>query len=95
MEIEISRRAKHDLASILSYLELRNPFAANRLSQELKTSILNIGEFPQIGRNRSRLGRGVRSLVIGRHIIFHRIDIARILVRVVDGRMDVEAELRR
>ncbi len=96
MKLRISDRAKRDLASVISYLEFRNPTTANRLSRELETHIRSIAEFPQIGRGRSRLGRGIRNLVAGRHLIFFRIDEFEIVVlRVVDGRMDVEAEFRR
>jgi toxin ParE1/3/4 len=96
MRIEISQKAKLDLARILAYLEPRSPRAARRLSDELEIAILGLGEFPRMGRARPEFGPGLRSLAAQNHVIVYRIDTSFVLViRVLDGRMDVEAELLR
>lgn len=96
MRIEISQKAKLDLARILAYLEPRSPKAARRLSNELETAILGLGEFPQMGRERLEFGAGQRSLVAQNYVIVYRIETSFVLIlRVLDGRMDMEAELLR
>jgi toxin ParE1/3/4 len=96
MRIEISQPAKLDLAQILAYLEQRSPKAARRLSDDLESAILRLGEFPLMGRERPEFGSGQRSLVAQNSVIFDRVEPAFVLIlRVLDGRMDVENELLR
>jgi toxin ParE1/3/4 len=96
VSIHLSDLAKIDLAHIIAYLQPRSPMAALRVSQELERAILGLLAFPLIGRSRSELGQDVRSLVAGIHVIFYRAESHRILIlRVLDGRMDVETELLR
>ena len=53
-------------------------------------------DFPFLGRDRANLTPEARSLAAGNHLIIYRArpDCITIL-RVIDGRMDVEAEFRR
>lgn len=96
MQIEISHRAKRDLARILAYLRPRSPMAASRLSHALESAILGLGEFPQMGRARPEFGAGLRSLVAENFVILYRVDtLAIVILRVIDGRMDIESELLR
>lgn len=84
------------MAQILAYLEQRSPKAAQRLSDELEAAILRLGDFPLMGRERPEFGSGQRSLVAQNCVIFYRVEPALILIlRVLDGRMDVETELLR
>lgn len=49
-----------------------------------------------MGRKRLQFGLDLRTLVVGDHLVFYRIEPEKILIlRVLDGRMDVEAELLR
>jgi toxin ParE1/3/4 len=49
---------------------------------------------PDIGVSRSDIGRGCRSLPVGRHIIFYRIDGEAVLVlRVLHQRMDARLHI--
>jgi len=56
----------------------------------------NLARFPFIGRERSSLAPGLRCLVVGLYLIFYIIESDQItIVRVIDGRMDVDEELHR
>jgi plasmid stabilization system protein ParE len=96
MQIKISHRAKRDLARILAYLQPRSPMAASRLSDALESAILGLGEFPRMGRARTEFGADLKSLVAENYVIIYRIDtLAIVILRVLDGRMDIETELSR
>jgi toxin ParE1/3/4 len=62
----------------------------------LDQRIAALRRFPFIGRTRSKLAPGLRSIVVGTHLVFYTIEQARIIVvRVIDGRMDVDEQFRR
>jgi plasmid stabilization system protein ParE len=53
-------------------------------------------DLPFIGRERSSIALGVRSVVVGTHLIFYTVGSDSItIVRVIDGRMDIDEEFRR
>jgi toxin ParE1/3/4 len=52
--------------------------------------------FPFIGRDRSTLAQGLRSIVTGAYVIFYTVEPDRIIiVRILDGRRDIDAEFQR
>ena len=56
----------------------------------------NLVRFPFIGRDRSSLRPGIRSIVAGVYVIFYRVELERItIMRVLHGRRDIDAEFRR
>jgi toxin ParE1/3/4 len=51
-------------------------------------------EFPLLGADRSELGASLRGLLMDGYIAFYTVEAERIvIVRVVDGRMDVGQEM--
>jgi len=51
-------------------------------------------EFPFLGRDRSEFGQSLRGLLIDGYVAFYIIETDRIvIVRVVDGRRDLESEM--
>jgi toxin ParE1/3/4 len=94
LPVEISHKAKIDLVRTLAYLELRSPIAAARLDEEITAATQALGRFPLMGRLRPEFGPDFRSMIVSRQLLIYRCDatVLRIL-RVLDGRMDVEAEL--
>jgi toxin ParE1/3/4 len=96
MRIVLSDKARADLLRIFQYLEERSPTAANDFIRRIDENFKNLARFPFIGRERSQLALGLRCLIVGVHLIFYTItgdDIA--IVRVIDGRMDVDEEFQR
>jgi toxin ParE1/3/4 len=96
MEIVFTDKADQDLIRIYSYLTDRNPKAADNLVRGIDRKLKNLSAFPFIGRARPKLGEDIRSLVVGNHLIFYRVYSDCIaIVRIIDGRMDIDEEFRR
>lgn len=96
MRVVLSDKARNDLFRTYHYLEERSPNAANAFIRRIDTNFANLVRFPFIGRERSSLVPGLRCLVVGLHLIFYTVESDRItIVRVIDGRMDVDEEFHR
>jgi toxin ParE1/3/4 len=96
MKIYISEDADLDLVNIHSYIAERNPGAAVSLAHELEEKLASLSRFSAIGRDRSNLVKGIRSVVAGNYVIFYRIEPDRVtIMRVLDGRRDIDSEFQR
>jgi len=96
MRIEFSAHADVDLLHILTYLAERNRTAAVALAGRFNANLENLAHFPFIGRDRSIFAQGLRSIVVENYVLFYRVERERILiVRVLDGRRDIEAEFEK
>jgi toxin ParE1/3/4 len=96
MRIRVSERAERDLLRINRYLRERNPSAADDILSRIDRKFDQLSHFPFIGRERSSMASGVRSALVGTHLIFYVMHEEQIIiVRVIDGRMDIDAEFRR
>jgi len=95
MKVYLSDDADADLLVIHSYLAERNPAAALSLAREFQATFVRLSRFPFIGRDRSHLMSGVRSLVLG-YVVFYRLEADRVTVlRIMDGRRDIDSEFQR
>jgi len=93
MKVVFSERADSDLLQIISYLAPRNMRAALALADAIDSKLSHLAQHPLIGRERSSLSPGLRSLVVQNYLVFYRVDEARItVIRVLDGRRDIESE---
>jgi plasmid stabilization system protein ParE len=70
MRVFLTEDADADLLSIHAYVAERNPAAAISLARDFEQKLLSLSRFPFIGRERSRLSNGVRSVVAGNYVIF-------------------------
>jgi toxin ParE1/3/4 len=96
MRILVSDKAKIDLLRIYSYLAERNSTAAEAVLLRIDEKFRQLADLPFIGRERSSLGSGIRSVVVGNHLVFYTVgEDAVMIVRVIHGRMDIDAEFRR
>jgi len=96
MRVVLADKAKFDLVRIDRYIAERNQTAADALIQRIDTNFKNLARFPFIGRERLSLAPGLRCLVVGLYLIFYTVDADQItVVRVIDGRMDVDEEFHR
>ena len=95
MRVRISDKARADLRHIYRSIEQKNPAAADRLVLDLKSKIARLTQFPFMGRERSEFAESLRSLLVWTCVVFYTVDAAEIaIVRIVDGRMDMEKELQ-
>ncbi len=96
MKIVFSDEADSDLLHILTYLAERNLSSAASLAELFNSKIESLAHFPFIGRDRSVLAPELRSIVADNYVVFYRAERERVLVvRVLDGRRDIEAEFER
>ncbi|HEY4857186.1 MAG TPA: type II toxin-antitoxin system RelE/ParE family toxin [Xanthobacteraceae bacterium] len=78
------------------YIAERNPTAAEKSLRRIDEKFYQLSDLPFIGRERSSIAPGVRSVVVGTHLIFCTVGSDSItIVRVIDGRMDIDEEFRR
>jgi toxin ParE1/3/4 len=84
-----------DLLQIHTYLGTRNRTAAVSLATTFDKKFESLAGFPFIGRERFSFAHGLRSIVAENYVIFYRVERDQILiVRVLDGRRDIDAELQ-
>jgi toxin ParE1/3/4 len=96
MRVFVSAHAKGDVLRIYSYLVDCNPAAADRTLERIERKLEQLSQFPFIGPERPSLATGVRMAVVGTHLIIYRVDGEAVFVlRIIDGRMDVDEEFRR
>jgi toxin ParE1/3/4 len=84
------------LLQIFSFIGARNPLAADNFIEAIDDKFEQLSLFPFIGRERTSLAEGLRGIVVRTHLIFYSVERERtIIVRVIDGRMDVDEEFQR
>jgi toxin ParE1/3/4 len=93
MKLIWSLSARADLRQIHSYIDFRNPPAANRVKLRIVEAVRNLVDFPGMGRPHKR--HGIREFPVTGlpYIIVYRVvsDVIEIIA-VDDGRMDREAD---
>jgi toxin ParE1/3/4 len=96
MKVFVSDQADADLRQIYRYLAERNAAAAESLIREIDRKFENLSHFPFIGRERSTLSAGIRSVVTHPYVVFYTVEPDRIIiVRVLHGSRDIDAEFQR
>ena len=96
MKVQISGKARADLTRAYNYLVARNPAAAEALLAAINSKFVQLSNFPFIGRTRSELAPDLRSAVVDTVLVLYTVSTDRIVVlRVIDGRMDVHQEFHR
>ena len=94
VEVTISPLAQADIREIANYIEyrLQNPSAALNIIRRLRTAILSLGSYPEMGSSLLVSGKPdcpYRYLVCGSYMVFYHIsDDAVRIDRVLYGRRD-------
>jgi toxin ParE1/3/4 len=88
-----SKDARNDLADLYAYLQAHvSEKMADQRAQAIDAAARRLAEWPLIGRPRQDLRPGMRSWAVPPHIIFYRVsDSAVEIVRLIDGRRDIES----
>jgi toxin ParE1/3/4 len=96
MKIVRTRRANGDLLRIHQYVATHNPAAAEALARKVDRIFRQLAEHPFSGVEREDLGPELRSRFTPPFVIVYQVRRDAIfIVRVMDSRMDIEAEFRR
>jgi toxin ParE1/3/4 len=94
VRVVVSLRARSDILNIYSYIAEHSPGAADRMLVRFSERFDELQEFPFLGPDRSEFRAGLRGLLIDGFIAFYIVEVDRIvIVRVLDGRTDIEREM--
>jgi len=88
-QYRVSPEARTDLDGIWLYIAQDDPDAADKYILAIVSRFPTLGSMPLMGRERPELSPGLRSFVVGHHVIFYRlleggIEVARVLDGVRD-----------
>jgi toxin ParE1/3/4 len=88
---KLSKEAQHDLTATKDYTRINwGDKQAQHYVSEIKECLETLVINPELGKPRDDVSEGLRSIGVGRHVIFYRVDKTVIEVaRVLHGRMDV------
>lgn len=88
----LSSAARSDLVNIREYISSENKRAANRIIREIKARFATLLRFPELGRRRDELKKGMRSFPIKNCVVFYFITEKRVkIARVLHGAQDVDS----
>jgi len=94
VRVVVSLRARSDILAIHSYLAERSLVAADRLLVRFSQRFDELCQFPFLGPDRSELRASLRGLLMDGYIAFYIVETDRIvIVRVIDGRMNIKREM--
>lgn len=94
MRVVVSACAYADLQTIFLFIAGKDPSAAERVVSDINRRYAYPEGFPYSGRPWPDAGSAMRRLVAGSYLIFCREETTRpVIPPVLDGRMDIEAEL--
>jgi toxin ParE1/3/4 len=87
----LSKEARDDLKEIKNYTRMTwGDKQTQEYLSEIKNGLETLLMSPELGKSRNEIFEGVRSLGIGRHIVFYRLGKTDIEVaRILHNRMDV------
>ena len=89
LELETSSEAEGDLLAIWLYIAEDQPVNADRYLDKLQEKALKLAEFPDLGRDRQELVKGLKSFPVDRYNLYYQItDTKLILVRVLRADRD-------
>ncbi|WP_295849355.1 type II toxin-antitoxin system RelE/ParE family toxin [Tardiphaga sp.] len=93
MDLVVTGRAQAEITAAVGYRAERNALVARQLLDDFTRRFDDLRRFPMMGRSRSDLRPDLRALLIENYIAFYFVEPEQIvIVRVLDGRMNVEQE---
>jgi toxin ParE1/3/4 len=96
VKVIVSEQADADLLQIYRHLSSQSPAGAASIAREIARKFQNLSDFPFIGRERSSLAQGLRSIVVYPYVVFYMVDRdAIVIVRVLHGHRDIDSEFQR
>ena len=94
LKIRFSDQARKDLAEIWDYIATDNVAAADRTVDRLLLACGAFVENPDLGRRREEFRPGLRSLPIGKYVIFYRTDPEHVdVLRILHGAREIRVLL--
>jgi toxin ParE1/3/4 len=78
--VRFSSKAHADVKEILLYISRDKPGAALKFVEQIETRCKLIANNPEMGELRPEYGHGVRSVSLGRYVIFHSVTSEEVLI---------------
>ena len=72
-QYRVSAAARSDLYEVWRYIANDNPDAADKYLRAIISRFVTLASQPHLGRARPELSPGLRSFVVGHHVIFYRL----------------------
>jgi toxin ParE1/3/4 len=92
LRLVISDEAVADLVDIWTYIAEGSSERADSFVDKIYDTCTSLTENPMMGRDRGELVEGIRSLPVGRYLIFYRlVDRTLQVVRILSGYRDLDA----
>jgi toxin ParE1/3/4 len=90
LRVRVSRRAQADIRRIYVYTATHwNIDQADRYQRQIGSAFHELAQFPAIGIERPDIARGIRSWVIGSHVVLYPVrDDEIVISRLVQTRQD-------
>lgn len=93
MDLVVTARARAEITAAVAYRAERNVSAARQLLDQFTRRFHELRQFPMMGRSRNDIRPTLRALLVENYIAFYYVGTEQIVVvRVLDGRMNVEQE---
>jgi toxin ParE1/3/4 len=93
MIVRTTRRAKADIRALFKLIRSYDHRAAISFTMRLNAGLRTLSDHPLSGPECPEFGPGVRRKVIGLTLVLYQVNADHIVVlRALDGRMDVETE---
>lgn len=84
--VVVTEQALRDMEEIHDYIARDKPLAAKKLIDGLRRKFETLASFPELGVRSDQISPGLRSHVVGNHIVFYEQFSAGIqIVRVASG----------
>ena len=89
--VERRPQAARDLFEIWNYIARDNDVAADRLLRRFDEKLALLSDAPAMGRAREDLSPGLRSFVVGEHVLFYRpVEGGIVPVAALHGRRNID-----
>ena len=89
-EVVFRRAALRDLEGIVARIAIDDPNAAERFRKRILTRIAILRTLPESAQPRPEFGVGIRTIPIGRYIVFVRVAVPKVTVlRIIHGARDL------
>lgn len=95
LQVILTGAARTDLADIWYYFaESVSTTGADSIVDEIVERFGSLATFPEMGRNREEIARGLQSFPVGRYIIFYRVQESSVtIIRVLHSARDIDSLL--
>ena len=94
MKVYKTSEANRDLKNLYKAVRVFDHNAAQKMIARFDAVFRQLADHPFSGAEWSELDHGMRRVVSGLNVIIYRVERNRVVIlRVFDGRMDIEAEM--